>query len=52
MSLCLHCAADQGETAEEIAAAMAAEWEEGDTKQVFLKIVEALKDHLESHAWL
>ena len=46
MSLCLHCAADQGQTAEEIAAAKAAECEEGEVKQRYLMIAEALKDHL------
>ena len=39
------------ETAEEMAA-NAAEREEGKEKQGYLKIVEILKDHLKSHAWL
>ena len=43
---------DQGETAEEIAAAKAAECEEGEKKQRYLKIVENLKDHLKSRVWL
>ena len=50
MSLCLHGAVDQGQTAKEIAAEAAAECEEGETKQDYLKIVEALEDPLES-AW-
>ena len=45
---CPHCAADQGETAEEIAAAEAATLEEGKEKQDYLKIIEALEDPLES----
>ena len=49
--LCLHGAADQGQTAEEIAAAEAAK-REGDQKQCYLKTAEALKDHLQSHALL
>ena len=49
MSFCLLSAADQGETAEEIASATAAEREEGEEKQRYLKIAEALKDHLKSH---
>ena len=52
MSLCLHGAVDQGETAEEIAAAEAAKLEEGVEKQRYLKTAEALKDHLQSHALL
>ena len=44
--LCLHCAADQGHTAEEIAGAKAIECEEGVENQRYLKIAEALKDHL------
>ena len=51
MSLCLHGAADQGQTAEEIAVAEAAK-KEGDQKQTYLKTAEALKDHLQSHALL
>ena len=52
LSPCLHCAADKGQTAEEIARAKAAECEEGMEKQCYLKILDALKDHLKSHAWL
>ena len=52
MSLCLHGAADQGQTAEERAAEIAAEREEGEEKQRYLKITEALKDQLKSHEWL
>ena len=37
MSLCLHGAANQGQTAEEMAAAKAAEREEGEEKQRYLK---------------
>ena len=51
MTLCLHGAVDQGETAEEMTA-NEAEREEGKEKQGHLKIVEILKDHLKSHAWL
>ena len=50
LSLCLHGAADQGQTCTEIAAAEAAKLEEGKEKQDYLKIVEALEDPLES-AW-
>ena len=49
MSLCLHGAANQGQTAEEMAAAKAAEREEGEEKQRYLKIAEAIKDQLKSH---
>ena len=52
LSLCLHGVADRGQTAEERAAANAAMLEEGEKKQRFLKIVEALQDHLKSHPWL
>ena len=52
MSLRLRGAADQGQTAEEMAAAKAAECEEGEEKQGYLKIVEILKDHLKSRLWL
>ena len=51
MSLCLHGARDQGQTAEERAAAKA-EQEEGEVKQLYRKIADALKDHLKSRAWL
>ena len=50
MTLCLHAVADRGQTAEERAAAKAAKLEECDKKQRYLKIIEALKDHLESRA--
>ena len=52
MSLFLHGAVDRGQTAEEMAAANAAEREEGEKKQRYLKIVEILKDHLKSRVWL
>ena len=52
MSLCLHDASDQGQTAKERAAANAAKRKESEEKQRYLKIAEALKDHLKSHAWL
>ena len=48
MSICLQGAAGQGLTAEQMAAAKAAECREGKEKQGYLKIVEILKDHLES----
>ena len=51
LSLCRHCAADQGQTAER-AAANAAERQEGEEKQHYLKIAEALKDQLKSYEWL
>ena len=50
LSRCLHGAADQGQTAKEIAVEYEAKCEEGEDKQGFLKIVEALEDPLES-AW-
>ena len=52
MSLCLRGAADQGQTAAEVAAAKAAQCAEGERKQRYLKIAEALKDHLKSPVWL
>ena len=52
LSLCLHLAADQGQTAEEGAAANAVKRQEGEEKQRYLKIVEALKDHLKIHVGL
>ena len=42
LSPSLHCAADQGQTAEEMAAAKAAQREDGEVKQRYLKIVEIL----------
>ena len=48
LSRCLHGAADQGQTAKEIAVEYEAKCEEGEDKQDFLKIVEALEDPLES----
>ena len=48
----MHGAADQGQTAETMAAANAAEREEGEEKQGYLKIVEILKDHLKSRVQL
>ena len=50
LSLCLHGAADQGQTPKDIATKDAAKWGEGEEKQDYLMIVEALEDPLES-AW-
>ena len=49
LSLCLRSAADQGQTAEDIAAEAAAECDKGVQKRDYLKIAEALKAHLKSH---
>ena len=48
LSLGLRGAADQGQTAKEMAAVAAAECEEGEDKQDYLKIVFSLEDPLES----
>ena len=47
-SLCLHGAADPGQTATEIAEEAAAECEEGEEQQRYLKIFEVLEDPIES----